>query len=183
MAKWVFEPGHTAAEFCVRHMMVTYVRGHFKDVHGSLSFDPHDPGQSSAEVTIDARLLWTGEAARDAHLKSADFLDVGNHPYITFAGREVELIGSNDAVFKGNLTIRGVTREVELRVQYLGEWSTPWWEDGVDKGPKRRAGFLAKTIINRHNFGASWSSSLDSGGIVVGNEVLITIDAEAVYEG
>lgn len=183
MAKWVFEPGHTAAEFSVRHMMVTYVRGHFKDVHGSLSFDPQDPAHSSAEVTIHAGLLWTGEGDRDTHLKSADFLDVANHPYITFAGREVELLGRNDAVFKGNLTIRGVTREVELRVNYLGEWNTPWWEDGVDKGPKRRAGFLAKTTINRHDFGVSWNATLDAGGIVVGNEVLITIDAEAVYEG
>ena len=183
MAKWIFEPGHTAAEFSVRHMMVTWVRGHFKDVHGSLSFDPQDPGRSSADVTIDARLLWTREKDRDAHLRSADFLDVGKHPYITFAGRDVELIGLNDAVFRGDLTIRGVTRMAELRVQYLGEWSTPWWEDGVDKGPKRRAGFLAGTTINRHDFGVSWNSALDSGGIVVGNEVHITIDAEAVYEG
>jgi len=85
MAKWTFEPGHTAAEFCARHMMVTYVRGHFKHVHGSLNFDPNNPAASFVEVTIDARKIWTGEPARDEHLRSADFLDAENFPEITFA--------------------------------------------------------------------------------------------------
>ena len=76
MSKWFFEPGHTAAEFCVRHMMVTFVRGHFKDIHGTLVFDPADPGATSVEATIEASGIWTGEAARDTHLKSEDFLDV-----------------------------------------------------------------------------------------------------------
>jgi len=80
MSRWTFEPGHTAAEFCARHMMVTHVRGHFKDVHGTLEFDLKDPAGSSVEVVIDARKLWTGEPARDAHLRSADFLDVENFP-------------------------------------------------------------------------------------------------------
>src|SRR6266436_9856515 len=86
MATWFFEPGHTAAMFCARHMMVTYVRGHFKNVSGSLVFDPENPGQSSAEVTIDAGTIWTGQPQRDAHLRSADFLDVEHHPRITFTG-------------------------------------------------------------------------------------------------
>ena len=143
MAKWFFEPGHTAAEFCVRHMMVTFVRGHFKDIHGTLVFDPADPGATSVEATIEASGIWTGEAARDAHLKSEDFLDVEKHPKITFAGKQVELAGADEAVLTGELTIRGITRTVPLRVHYLGQWQTPWWEDGVDKGPKTRAGFTA----------------------------------------
>jgi hypothetical protein len=98
MAKWFFEPGHTAAGFCVRHMMVTFVRGHFKDIHGTLVFDPADPGATSVEATIEATGIWTGEAARDAHLKSADFLDVEKHPKITFAGKQVELAGADEAV-------------------------------------------------------------------------------------
>src|SRR5205085_7276808 len=89
MAKWVFEPGHTAAEFCARHMMVTYVRGHFKGVHGTLNFDSKSPGKSSAEVVIDAYKIWTGEPARDDHLRSADFLDVENFPEIRFRGDHV----------------------------------------------------------------------------------------------
>ncbi|HWO42169.1 MAG TPA: YceI family protein [Candidatus Eisenbacteria bacterium] len=180
MAKWFFEPGHTAAEFSVRHMMVTYVRGHFKNVHGTLLFHPANPRSTSVEVTIAAAGLWTGEADRDAHLKSADFLDVEHYPEISFKGDQVELTGATDAVLTGDLTIRGVTRIVTLRVHYLGQWQTPWWEDGVDKGPKTRAGFVATATINRHDFGVSWNAPLDRGGVVVGSAVDITIDAEAV---
>jgi polyisoprenoid-binding protein YceI len=129
---------------------------------------------------MDAKELSTGEPARDAHLRSADFLDVEHHPEITFAGNEVELLGAHDFLVTGTLTIRGVTKPVTLKVRYLGQWQTPWWEDGVDKGPKTRAGFLAETTINRHDFGVSWNSTLDQGGIVVGNTVEITIDAEAI---
>ena len=182
MARWTFEPGHTAAEFCARHMMVTCVRGHLKDVHGALEFDPGNPKASSVRVEIDARGLWTGEPDRDTHLKSADFLDVENHPTITFSGNEVELVGDHDALLTGDLTIRGKTRRTTLKVRYLGQWSTPWWEDGVDKGPKLRAGFLATTAIDRHDFGVSWSAPLDRGGLVVGNEVEITLDAEAIRD-
>ena len=183
MAKWFFEPGHTAAEFRVRHMLVSWVRGHFKDVHGNLDFDPGNPREASAEVTIDASKLWTGEPDRDAHLKSADFLDVENYPTITFRGRGVVLCGADEARFGGELTIRSVTRPVTLDVRPLGQWQTPWWEGNVDKGPKTRAGFVATTRINRHDFGVNWNSVLDRGGVVVGEDVHITIDAEAILEG
>jgi len=182
MAKWFFEPGHTAAEFCVRHMMVTSVRGHFKNIHGTLFFDPANPKAASVEATIEAAGIWTGEADRDAHLKSADFLDVKNHPNISFTGKQVEIVGASDAILTGELTIRGVTRMVPLHVLYLGQWETPWWEDGVDKGPKSRAGFVATATIKRHDFGVSWNATLDRGGVVIGNMVAITIDAEAILE-
>jgi polyisoprenoid-binding protein YceI len=182
MAKWTFEPGHTAAEFSVRHMMVTHVRGHFKDVHGSLTFDPAAPQDSSVEVTIDARKLWTGEKDRDEHLRSDDFLDVESHPAITFKSRRVTMKGASDYVVKGVLTIRGVEKEVTLSVRYLGSWQTPWWEDGTDRGPKTRAGFVATTSVNRHDFGVSWNQALDKGGVVVGDMVEITIDAEAILD-
>jgi len=182
LAQWFFEPGHTAAEFCVRHMMVTYVRGHFKNIHGRLNFDPASPQRSAVEIEIDARTLWTGEPDRDAHLRSADFLDVEHHPTIAFRSHEVQLRGDHDYSVEGDLTIRGVNRRCKLRVTYLGQWQTPWWENGVDKGPKARAGFVATTTINRHDFGASWNAPLDRGGIVVGDLVEITIDAEAILE-
>ena len=182
MAKWFFEPGHTAAEFCVRHMMVCYVRGHFKNLHGQLVFDPNNPRDSQVEVRIDAKTLWTGEADRDAHLRSADFLDVEQYPEIAFSGNQVEILGGHDYLVTGRLTIRGATREVPLKVRYLGQWQTPWWEGGEDKGPKTRAGFLAETTINRHDFGVNWNSALEKGGIVVGDMVDITIDAEAILE-
>ena len=182
MAKWTFEPGHTAAEFCARHMMVTYVRGHFKDVHGSLNFDPKDLAASSVEVTIDARKIWTGEPARDDHLRSADFLDAEHFPEITFRGNKVLVIGEVDFQVTGDLTIRGATHPVTLNVHYLGQWQTPWWEDGKDHGPRTRAGFVAKTSINRQDFGVNWNDTMDRGGIVVSNTVEITIDAEAILE-
>lgn len=182
MAKWVLEPGHTAAEFSARHMMVTNVRGHFKNVRGAITFYPANRRDASVEVTIDAAGIWTGEPARDAHLRSADFLDVENHPTITFKGNEVQLVGENEAKLTGDLTIRGVTRKATLDVRYLGQWQTPWWEDGVDKGPKTRAGFVATTTINRHDFGVSWNAPLEKDGVVVGSAIEITIDAEAILE-
>jgi polyisoprenoid-binding protein YceI len=182
MARWSFEPGHTAAEFHARHMMVTYVRSHFKNVHGTLEFDPDNPRNSSIDVRIDTRGIWTGVQERDDHLRSADFLDVENHPAITFRGDQVEVVGEYDYAVTGDLMIRGVTRKATLRVSYLGQWETPWWEDGVDKGPKTRAGFLATTKINRHDFGVSCQDTMDRGGIVVGDEVDITIDVEAILK-
>src|SRR5439155_22195808 len=101
MARWTFEPGHTAAEFCARHMMVTYVRGHFKNIHGTLDFDPAHPHASPVEATIDATTLWTGEPQRDAHLRSSDFLDVEKYPQIIFRGNQIKLIGGHDYLVSG----------------------------------------------------------------------------------
>lgn len=182
MARWVFEPGHTAAAFSARHMMVTNVRGHFKNVHGTLQFDEDDPRAASVEVTIDARGLSTGEAERDAHLRSPDFLDVDRHPEIRFVGSTSRLLSAHDLEVSGALTIRGTTRPVVLHVRYLGCWRTPWWEGGVDRGPKLRAGFVATARIDRHDFGVSWNAPLDRGGVVVGDDVEIVIDAEAILE-
>jgi polyisoprenoid-binding protein YceI len=163
-------------------MMVTHVRGHFKNVHGMLEFDPTRPGASRVEATIDAQGLWSGEADRDAHLRSADFLDVEHFPEITFKSSAVLIMSPNEALVSGSLTIRGVTKPVSLDTHYLGQWETPWWEGGVDRGPKTRAGFVATTRIDRQDFGVSWNSPLARGGLVVGHQVLITIDAEAILE-
>lgn len=180
--RWTFERGHTAAEFRVRHMMVTWVRGHFKNVQGKLEFDPSAPESAAMQAVIDAAALWSGEPERDAHLKSADFLDVEHHPKITFESERVELMGPNDAKVHGRVTIRGVTKPLTLQVKFLGTWQTPWWENGVDKGPKTRAGFVATGRLNRHDFGVSWNSVLDHGGVVVGDDVELTLDAEAILE-
>src|SRR3989475_7239268 len=110
LAKWVFEPGHTAAEFRARHMMVSWVRGHFKDVHGALDFDPDHPAELCIEATIQAARLWTGEPQRDEHLRSRDFLDVAQHATISFNSTASKCVGTNDYEVSGNLTIRGITR-------------------------------------------------------------------------
>jgi len=182
MTTWTFEPGHTAAEFRAKHMMVTWVRGHFKNVHGKLQFDPQNPGAASVEVELDAAAIWTGEPARDDHLRSPDFLDAQHYPKIAFKSRTVRAAGENKFAVTGDLTIRGITKEVTLNAEYLGQWETPWWEDGVDKGPRTRAGFTATTKINRQDFKVSWNGKLDKGGVVVGDDVFITIDAEAVKD-
>lgn len=132
-------------------------------------------------MTIDAGGLWSGEPDRDTHLKSADFLDVANYPTITFRSRSVEL-RAHEARVTGDLTIRGVTKPVGLDVRHLGQWQTPWWEGGVDKGPRTRAGFLATGRINRKDFGVNWNGTLDRGGVVVSDDVDLTLDAEAILD-
>jgi polyisoprenoid-binding protein YceI len=178
--KWVFEPGHTAAEFSVRHMMVSNVRGHFKNVDGSIEIDPDDPTDVVVEATIDAAGIWSGDTYRDEHLRAADFFDVDTHPHILFRGDRAGYVGQNDLRLAGELTIRGVTKDVTLDVVDLGRWDTPFWEDGEDKGPITRAGFSATTRINRHDFGVSWNDALDRGGLVVGDFADVTIDVEAL---
>ena len=182
MAKWVFEPGHTAAEFRVRHMMVTWVRGIIPKVEGTLDLDLQNPVGGLVDVTMDANNLWTGDDDRDAHLKNADFLDVEHHPKIHFKGAFASQLGENDYNVKGELTIRGITRPVVLDVAYLGQWATPFWVGNEDKGPKTRAGFTGTTKINRHDFDVNWQGELDKGGVVVGTDVFITLDAEALLE-
>ena len=178
--RWEFEPGHTGAEFCCRHMMVTWVRGHLKNIRGEMEFDPADPAAATVRATIDAAKLWTDEADRDAHLRSADFLDAERHPTLAFVSARVDVLTAHRYRVAGDLTIRGVTRPAVLQVEYLGQWETPFWVDGVDKGPMTRAGFVATTTINRHDFGVSWNAALDRGGVVVGDEVFITLDVEAL---
>jgi polyisoprenoid-binding protein YceI len=180
MATWIFEPGHTEAEFRARHMMVTWVRGLFKDIKGTLELDFKQPLEATFQGEIDATGIWTGQEERDAHLRSADFFDVENHPGISFNGRFTERTG--DTSFKGSveLTIRGVTRSVPLDVSYLGEWRTPFWEGDQNKGEMRRVGFEAFARINRHDFGISWQDELPGGGVVVGNEIQLILDAEAI---
>src|SRR5207244_1461523 len=116
---------------------------------------------ASVKVTIDSGGIWSGEPDRDAHLRSAEFLDVEKYPAISFESSSVEATGDHDYLVHGELTIRGITRPVILKARYLGQWQTPWWEDGEDKGPKTRAGFVAETTINRYDFGVSWNGMLD----------------------
>ncbi|MGW2326868.1 YceI family protein [Streptomyces sp. NPDC001700] len=182
ITKWFFEPGHTAAEFKARHMMVTYVRGQLKNVQGSIEVDPEQPENARIEATIDATQVYTGQPQRDAHLRSADFFDVEHHPTWTFTGTGVTQLSETEFEVAGDLTVRGVTRRVPLHVTYLGQWGTPWWEGDRDLGPRQRAGFLAKGRVNRQDFGVSWNDTVDKGGVVVSDMVDITLDVEAVLD-
>lgn len=183
MTRWIFEPGHCAAHFSVRHMMVTEVRGGFTGVEGHLDFEPGEPVRGSVEARIPTDTLWTGEADRDDHLKSEDFLHVEEHPEMIYRGDRIEPLGCNDFRVLGELTLRGVTRPVPLDVTFLGAWETPYWKDGRDHGPVRRVGFVARGSLDRHDFDVSWSSGLDRGGVVVGSRVRIILDVEALESG
>jgi polyisoprenoid-binding protein YceI len=180
---WIFEPGHTEVGFRARHMMVTWVHGLFKDVHGRLDFDWETCLESTFEGVIDATKLWTGEPTRDAHLRSADFFDVENHPQITFSGLLTERTGASHFKAAAEVTIRGNTRQVEFDVAYLGEWQTPWWEGDENRGTMRRIGFEGRTTVNRHDFEVSWQDQLPGGGVVASDEIELVLDVEAIHEG
>jgi polyisoprenoid-binding protein YceI len=180
MATWIFEPGHTEAEFRARHMMVTWVRGLFKDIHGQLELDWDRCLEASFQGEIAAGGIWTGQPQRDEHLRAADFLDVQHHPKITFTGRFTERTGGT--TFKGEveLTIRGVTRTVPLDIASLGEWKTAFWVGEENRGQLRRIGLEATARINRHDFGVSWQDEMPGGGVVVSNDIDLALDVEAI---
>jgi polyisoprenoid-binding protein YceI len=180
MTQWIFEPGHTEAGFRARHMMVTWVNGLFKDIHGQMEFDWESCLDSTFSGSIDATKIWTGEPARDEHLRSADFFDVENYPEITFEGRFSERHGATAFKAEVDLTIRGVTKTVQLDASYLGEWETPFWVGDENRGLMRRAGFEASGRLNRHDFGVSWQDEIPGGGVVVGNEIDLTLNIEAI---
>ncbi len=161
-------------------MMVTWVRGLFKDIHGSLDFDWDTCLESTFSGRIDAREIWTGEPERDAHLRSADFFDVENFPEITFEGRFTERTGATALKAETDLTIRGTTKTVPLEVHFLGEWEAPFWEGEENRGTMRRIGFEARAQINRHDFGVSWQDELPGGGVVAGAEIHLVLDVEAI---
>jgi polyisoprenoid-binding protein YceI len=161
-------------------MMVTWVRGLFKDIRGTVEWDRERFEATTFQGRIDATGVWTGEPDRDAHLRSADFFDAENHPLISFEGRFTERIG--DTLFKAvvDLTLRGTTAEVPLNVSYLGQWETPFWVGDENRGSMRRIGFEATTRIERQAFGVSWNDELPRGGVVVSNQIDVTLDAEAI---
>ncbi|MGB3400000.1 MAG: YceI family protein [Candidatus Deferrimicrobiaceae bacterium] len=173
---WELDSAHTAVQFKVRHLMVSNVRGDFEKVSGKITYDGDDISRSSAEITIDANSINTRVAKRDKHLKSPDFLDAEKYPLLVFQSKKVEKAGTGKLKVTGDLTIRGVTREVVLDV----EGPTPPVKDPQGK---MHVGGTASTTINRKDFGLTWNKAVEAGGVVVGNEVEITIDIEIVQEG
>ena len=170
-APWEFDPDHTGVHFKVRHLMVSSVRGEFEKVTGRIVYDESDVTKSTADITIDAASVNTRVAKRDEHLRSPDFLDVVKHPAITFKSKRVEKAGNGTLKMTGDLTIRGVTKEVALTV----EGPSPSVKDPLGN---TRVGGQASTKINRKDFGLVWNKTVETGGVVVGDEVDITIDVE-----
>jgi polyisoprenoid-binding protein YceI len=167
------DPTHSSTQFAVKHMVYATVRGGFVKTAGHLVLDKQDWSKSSVEATIDATTIDTRDAKRDGHLKSPDFLDVAQYPTITFKSTKVEPAGPGKLKVAGNLTIRGVTKPAVLEVDGPSpEFKDPWGN--------QRSSATARTKINRKDFGVNWSQNLDTGGAVVGDEVDIVIDIEAV---
>ena len=170
---WKLDPNHTLVEFSGKHMMFTTVKGHFKNVNGTIVLDEADPSRSSVEVEIDASTLYSGVERRDTHLKSPDFLDIQNYSVITFKSTRVEPESNDHAKVIGDLTIRGVTREVVLDTELTGRGKMPM------PGAPETVGFEARTQINRKDFGLTWNVALETGGLLVGDIIKIEIAVEA----
>lgn len=172
--RWEIDSSHSGIHFSVRHMVLAKVRGQFSRWSGTIEVPGGDLSGASVQVTIDASSLETGVADRDAHLKSADFFDVATYPEITFKGDRVRMQGSDNLRVAGRLTMHGVTREVELEVEYAGRTQDPWGNE--------RSGFTAKASVNRADFGLTWNQVLETGGLVVGERVDLEFEIEAVKQ-
>jgi polyisoprenoid-binding protein YceI len=172
LQKYAIDKAHSEAVFQVRHL-ITKVRGRFTDLEGTFQYDDAKPEQSSVDFAIKAASVDTSAADRDAHLRSADFFDVDNHPAITFKSSSVKGSGSQLQV-TGELSIRGVSKQITLPVSYLGGAKDPWGN--------QRAGFETEITLNRKDFGLNWNAALEAGGFLVGDEVKINLSVQGVAQ-
>jgi len=170
---WNIDPSHSVAEFKVRHMMISNVKGKFSGLSGVLTEHTVDPKLSSVDASIDVATVNTGDAQRDGHLKSADFFDVEKFPTITFKSITVNPVAAGDYEVTGELTIHGVTKVVSLAIEGLSEPAKDPWGN-------LRIGLTASTKINRKEFGLSWNAGLEVGGVLVGEDVAITLDVQFI---
>lgn len=171
---WQFDPHHTSVEFKAKHMMVTTVKGEFTGVTGKIIGNVEDPTLAEIDVEIDASTVDTRNEQRDAHLRSADFLDAENYPTITFKSTRIERTGRDELRVYGDLTIHGVTREVALDATLNGVGKTPYGSEV--------AGLTVVGSINRKDFGLTWNVALETGGWLVGDTLKIEIDIEAIKQ-
>lgn len=168
---YTIDPSHTRIGFQARHAMVTKVRGQFLDFEGGFHLDPENPEQSSANLTIQAKSLTTGNQDRDQHLHSNDFFAMDEYPEIRFRSSKVEKLDEEKLSLTGDLTIRGVTRPVTVDFEYLGAAVDPWGN--------LRIGFEGRTTVNRKDWGISWNAALEAGGVLVSEKVTLELDVSA----
>lgn len=169
---WNIDPAHTDVSFAVKHLMISTVRGRFADVRGTIRLNGDDLTHASVEAEMATASIDTRQEQRDTHLRSPDFFDVEKYPTITFRSTRVETIKGDRYRVTGDLTIRDVTREVVLEATDEGRGKDPWGGD--------RLAFSARTSIDRRDFGLTWNQALETGGVLVGNEIKISIDVQAV---
>ena len=171
---WQIDPAHSEINFTVRHMMISNVRGRFEQFNGTVDFNEDDPTLSTVDVQINAASINTKVDQRDDHLRSPDFLDAEHYPVLTFKSKRVEKTGSHSGRAIGDLTIRNVSHEVTLDIDYAGQAKSPWGSTS--------AGFSATTTINRKDWGLTWNQALETGGVLVGDQIKIAIEVEVVKQ-
>lgn len=168
------DTSHSHIQFSARHMMISRVRGEFEQFTGTIALNEEQPAASSVEIEIDATSINTRDEQRDAHLKSADFLDVEKYPHIVFKSTRVEVTDDTHGKIHGDLTMHGVTKPVTLNVEYNGQSKSPWGTTNY--------GFSGHTKINRKDWGLHWNVALETGGVLVGEEITIDIELEVVKQ-
>lgn len=169
---WQIDTAHSYVGFAVRHMMITTVKGRFTGVTGVVQLDGESAAQAAVQVTIAAATVDTGIGPRDEHLRSADFFDVAQYPQLVFASRRIEQTGAARYRVVGDLTLRGVTRAVELEVTEEGRGVDPWGQT--------RVGFTGSTTLDRRDYGLTWNQAIEAGGVLVSDEVKVTFDIAAI---
>ena len=169
---WDIDPNHSTAEFSIRHMMITTVKGRFSGITGAVEGDPEDLTAARVHLEIDLATVDTRQPERDNHLRSADFFDVEKYPTMTFTSRRITRTGTNTYDVAGDLTIHGITKDVVCQVTYEGQGKDPW--GGI------RAGYTAATTLNRKDFGLMWNVALEAGGVLVGDQVKVSVELETV---
>ena len=172
--KWALDSTHSELMFKVRHMMITNVKGEFRKFDASILTDGSDFTTSSIDVTIDASSIFTNDDNRESHLKSADFFDVEKYPTLSFQGQSFKKVDDDEYKLKGILTIKDVSKEIALDVEFGGINKDPWGNE--------KAGFSVKGSINRKDFGLNWNAALETGGVLVSEEVLITAEVQFVTQ-
>lgn len=171
---WQIDSSHSHINFTARHMMISKVRGSFENFSGTVNFDEENPTNTTVEVEVDLTSISTRDEQRDGHLKSPDFFDVENHPTMKFVSTRVEQIDEHNGRLHGQLTIKGVSKEVVLDVEYAGIAKSPWGTEN--------AGFSAKGSLNRKDWGLNWNQALETGGVLVGDKINIEIELELVKQ-
>ncbi|MHB1610869.1 MAG: YceI family protein [Sulfobacillus sp.] len=174
MPRWNIDVAHSTAEFSIRHLMISTVKGRFSGIEGYFEGEPEHLQTGNVDVTLDIATVDTRQAERDAHLRSADFFDVEKFPKMTFKSQQISLVGDNRYQVVGDLTIHGVTRSETFDVSFEGRAKDPWGGE--------RAGFSGHTSINRKDYGLQWNVALEAGGVMVGDQVKINVEIEAVRQ-
>lgn len=171
---WEIDPSHSQAAFTVKHMMFATVRGHFNVLSGRLYIDEQNPADSWVEAQVDVNSVDTRDEKRDGHLRSPDFFDAAHYPTLTFKSTKVEKVGGNEYNVLGDLTMHGITKPVVFKAEYYGQGKNPWGQTV--------AGLSAKAKVNRKEWGLNWNAALESGGVLVSEDVNIEIDLEAAQK-